>query len=273
MIELLSQREVVEATVWPKPVISVQGLSVRTPSRLILREASFSVQPGQVFALIGPSGAGKTTLLRCINRLTDLVDGLQVCGEVVVGGEPVYGKGIDINALRAKAGMIFQQPVIFPGSIAANVLFGAKRLRRLSRSEGEELIESVLREVALWNEVRDRLKAPALALSVGQQQRLCIARTLAVKPEILLMDEPTSALDPKSTQAIEDLVCRLKPRHTFVLITHNLAQARRIADWIGCVYLRDGAGELVETSPCEEIFCNPQSHEVRDYLSPVERAG
>jgi len=270
MIEVCAQREAPPVMVErPQPVIAVRNLAVRTSARLILREASFAVERSQIFVLIGPSGAGKTTLLRCLNRLTDLMPGLQVTGEISVAEKSIYGPSVDVNALRARVGMIFQQPVIFPGSVAANVLFGAKRLRRMSRAEEETSLESVLREVALWGEVKDRLKAPALALSVGQQQRLCIARALAVQPEVLLMDEPTSALDPKSTQAIEDLLLRLKASRTIVLITHNIAQARRIADWIGCVYLRDGAGELVETSPCEEIFCNPRSHEVREYLSPL----
>jgi phosphate transport system ATP-binding protein len=172
-----------------------------------------------------------------------------------------------VNHLRARVGMLFQQPVVFPSSIGENVLFGAKRLRRINRTERHEIVESALREAALWDEVRDRLRASALTLSVGQQQRLCLARTLAVQPEVILMDEPTSALDPKSTQAIEDLIHRLKERRTIVLVTHNVAQARRVTDWLACICTRDGAGEIVESACCDAVLDNPQCREVIDYLS------
>jgi phosphate transport system ATP-binding protein len=219
-----------------------------------------------VFGLIGPSGAGKSTLLRCLNRLNDLIPGLKVSGDVTLHGRSIHAPGTDVNALRAKVGMLFQQPVVFPASVAENVLFGAKRLRSLSRSDRVELIESALTEAALWDEMKDRLKTPALALSVGQQQRLCLARTLAVQPEVILMDEPTSALDPKSTQAIEELILRLKARHTIIIVTHNVAQARRITDWIACICQRDGAGQIVESACCDAVLSNPQCREVVEYL-------
>lgn len=245
----------------------VRDLSVQGGGRTILRSASFDVAPAQVLGLIGPSGAGKSTLLRCLNRLNDLIPGLRVSGDVRLHDGSIYVPGVDVNALRARIGMLFQQPVVFPASIAENVLFGAKRLRRLSRAESTDLTEGALREAALWDEVKDRLRAPALALSVGQQQRLCLARTLAVKPEVILMDEPTSALDPRSTQAIEELILRLKARHAIVLVTHNVAQARRVTDWIACVCVREGAGEIVESACCDAVLDNPQCLEVIDYLA------
>ena len=249
------------------PILEVRGLSVHAGAKALIRDVSFAVRPGQVFGIIGPSGAGKTTLLRALNRLTDLIPGLRVSGEVLLRGESIHAPGVDVNALRAKVGMLFQQPVIFPASIADNVLFGAKRLRKLSRHERTELVESALREAVLWDETKDRLRAPATSLSVGQQQRLCLARALAVQPEIILMDEPTSALDPKSTQAIEELIVRLKERHTIVIVTHNVAQARRITDWIACLCVRDGAGEIVESACCDAVLDNPQCREVIEYLA------
>ncbi len=249
------------------PVLQVRDLSVRVRGRPLLRNVEFEVHPGQLFGIIGPSGAGKTTLLRALNRLTDLIPGLEVSGDVRLRGESIYAPGTDINSVRARIGMLFQQPIIFPTSIAENVLFGAKRLRSLSCGARRELVERALREVALWEEVRDRLRTPALALSVGQQQRLCLARALAVEPEVILMDEPTSALDPKSAQAIEELMLRLKTRCTIILVTHNLAQARRVTDWLACVCVRDGVGEIVENASCTAIFENPQSREVVHYLS------
>ena len=249
------------------PVLEVRDLAVHANGKPLVRHARFDVHAGQVFGIIGPSGAGKSTLLRALNRLTDLIPGLRVTGDVRLRGESIYAAGTDVDALRARIGMLFQQPVVFPASVAENVLFGARHLRRLSRAEKHELVERALREAALWDEVRDRLTASALTLSVGQQQRLCLARTLAMQPEVILMDEPTSALDPKSTQAIEDLILRLKERHTIVLVTHNIAQARRVTDWLACVCIRDGAGEIVESACCDSVLGNPQCREVVEYLS------
>jgi len=248
------------------PLLDVQNLNVRTSGRLLLRNVNLQLTSGQVLGIIGPSGAGKSTLLRAMNRLTDLIPGLQVTGEVRLHGASINAPGVDVNAIRARIGMLFQQPVVFPASIAENVIFGAKRLRRLSRSEQRSLVEESLREAALWGEVCDRLNAPAQSLSVGQQQRLCLARTLAVKPEVILMDEPTSALDPKSTQAIEDLILRLKERHTIVLVTHNVAQARRVTDWLACVCVRDDAGEVVESACCDSLLNESTCREVIEYL-------
>jgi len=248
-------------------VLRVRDLSVFAHDQALLRNVSFAVQPNQVFGIIGPSGAGKSTLLRSLNRLTDLIPGLRVTGDVRLREHSIHAAGVDVNALRQRIGMLFQQPVVFPVSIAENVLFGAKRLRSLTRNDRHGVVESALREAALWDEVRDRLRTSALALSVGQQQRLCLARALAVQPEVILMDEPTSALDPKSTQAIEELILRLKARHAIVLVTHNVAQARRVTDWLACVCVRDGAGEIVESACCDAVLGDPQCREVIDYLA------
>ncbi|MDQ3624810.1 MAG: phosphate ABC transporter ATP-binding protein [Verrucomicrobiota bacterium] len=249
------------------PVLEVRDVDVRAHGRPLIRNVHFAVPPAQVFGIIGPSGAGKSTLLRVLNRLTELTPGLLVSGDVRLRGRSIFARDVDVNALRARVGMIFQQPVVFPVSIAENVLFGARRLRRLSRPDQEALVEEALQEAALWAEVKDRLRSPAMQLSVGQQQRLSLARTLAVKPEVILMDEPTSALDPKSTQAIEELILRLKHRHAIVLVTHNVAQARRVTDWVACLCLREGAGEIVESACCDVLLDDPQCREVIDYLS------
>ncbi len=248
------------------PVMSARNLCVHANSKPLLRNVQLDIHRGHVFGIIGPSGAGKSTLLRAMNRLTDLIPGLRVSGDVRLLGESIYAPGVDVNTLRARIGMLFQQPVIFPATIADNVLFGAVRLRRLGRGEQHELVEQALREAALWDEVKDRLRTSALSLSVGQQQRLCLARALAVGPEVILMDEPTSALDPKSTQAIEELILRLQEHHTIVLVTHNVAQARRLTDWLACVCVREGAGEIVESACCDAVLGNPQCREVIEYL-------
>lgn len=255
----------------PDPILDVQNLEVRCPARVILRNATFAVERGSVLGIIGPSGGGKSTLLRGLNRLNELVPGLRMSGQVRLRGECT--RAMEVNALRARVGMLFQQPVIFPASIGDNVLFGAKRLRALSRGERAALIESSLREAALWEEVRDRLGQPAGILSVGQQQRLCLARALAVEPEVLLMDEPTSALDPRSTAAIEELIVRLKSRVTIVLVTHHLAQARRVADSLAFVGVREGAGEILEQGGCDAVLANPGSPELVEYLASTTLGG
>ncbi|HEX3528361.1 MAG TPA: ATP-binding cassette domain-containing protein [Thermoanaerobaculia bacterium] len=228
------------------PVLAVRGLSVTAGGRRqVLRDIDLDIAPGSVLCIIGPSGAGKTTLLRCLNRLVDLVPDLTVSGDVRFHGAPIYARGVDVDALRARIGMIFQQPAVFPGSIADNVLFGVRHTGRLPRRALPERLERALREAALWSEVAHRLDERAASLSVGQQQRLCLARALAGEPEVLLLDEPTSALDPQSTEAIEELILRLRERHAVVLVTHNLGQAERLADSVACLTVRsDGAGEL-----------------------------
>jgi phosphate transport system ATP-binding protein len=250
----------------PPPVLSARRLSVRAPERVVLRQVHLDIRPRQVFGIIGPSGAGKSTLLRCLNRLIDLTPTPRVEGEVLFHGQSIRAPGTDVDALRARIGMLFQQPVVFPKSIYQNVVFGVRHLGQVNKAAWPAAAEQALREAALWNEVKDRLHEPALRLSVGQQQRLCLARTLAVNPEVILMDEPTSALDPKSTEAIEDLILQLKAHRTIVLVTHDLAQARRVTDWLACLCVRDGAGEAVESACCDAMFRHPQCREVAEYL-------
>jgi len=246
-------------------LVEVTNLHVTVQGKPILRGINANFYPNQIFGIIGPSGAGKSTFLRCLNRLTDLTPELRVDGDVSYRGKST--RLIHPDELRARVGMLFQQPVVFPRSIYENVIFGLRHIRRLSRAELGEAAERALREAALWNEVRDRLNKAALTLSVGQQQRLCLARTLATDPDLILMDEPTSALDPKTTQAIEELILQLKEKRTIVIVTHNIGQARRVTDWLACICVRDGAGEIAESACCDAVLEDPQCQEVVEYLS------
>ena len=262
----------------PKPddaeretVLQVRALSVFAGTRQLLRTVSFSIPARQVFGVIGPSGAGKSTLLRCLNRLIDLDSSLRLEGDIHLHGRSIFAPDVDVDALRARMGILFQQPVVFPVSVYKNVLFGARHLDRVARAEWPALAERALREAALWDEVKDRLHEPGVRLSVGQQQRLCLARTLAVDPEVILMDEPTSALDAKSTEAIEELILRLKATRTIVLVTHNLAQARRVAGALACIAVRDGAGEIAECGPCSDILRGPPDEERPEVCEPRRR--
>lgn len=238
------------------PILRVNHLSVAIRRVSILKNISLEIPHRTVFGLVGPSGAGKSTLLRCLNRMIDLTPNLRTTGSIQFHGQDIFSTAVDPDVLRTRIGMIFQQPVIFPTSIERNVLFGIRRLRRLSRGEGARLVEKFLRQASLWEEVKDRLRAPAQTLSIGQQQRLCLARTLAVDPEVILMDEPTSALDARSSEAIESLILRLKSERTIVLVTHNLGQARRVTDWIACLCPSEstGAGEMLESACCDAFF-------------------
>lgn len=247
-------------------VLATVDLSVSAGDHAILRGVNLSVRPRTVHGLIGPSGAGKSTLLRCLNRLVDLSPTLRVEGEVLFHGRSVRNGSLHPDELRVRVGMLFQQPIVFPGSIWHNVVFGVRRQEGVRRRDLFAIAEDALRKAALWSEVKDRLKRPAATLSVGQQQRLCLARALASRPEVLLMDEPTSALDPRSTGAIEELVQELKRDHTIVLVTHDLDQARRVADWLGCLCIQDGTGELLETAGCAELLESPRCQAVADFL-------
>lgn len=249
-----------------QPVIEVRDLTVTTGGRTILRRINLRIGRGQVFGLIGPSGAGKSTLLKCLNRLIELSPGLRLCGEVLLDGRSIYAPSVNADDLRARVGILFQQPVTFPKSIYQNVVFGIRHLGSASRREWPEVAERALREAELWEEVKDRLAEPAGRLSVGQQQRLCLARTLACGPEVILMDEPTSALDPRSAQRIEELIFRLKERHTVVMVTHNIPQARRVCDCLACLCVSEGAGEVIETACCDALLDNPTSQAAADYL-------
>ncbi len=228
-------------------ILRLENVSVTAGSRALLRGVTLDVPEGAVFGLIGPSGVGKSTLLKCCNRLVDLTPGLRVDGAISFRGQPVLGRAVDVDALRAKVGILFQQPAVFPRTIVANVLFGVRHTGSVPRHEQPAVAERALREAALWDEVKDRLNTPATRLSVGQQQRLCLARTLATDPDVILMDEPTSALDPQATEAIEQLILRLRGRRTVVIVTHHFAQARRVCDRVSRLALVENAGAVVET--------------------------
>lgn len=230
-------------------ILQTRSLSVRAGPRMLLQDVTLSIPEREVFGIIGPSGAGKSTLLRCLNRLVELSPGLSVSGEVAFHGAPIYSPEVDADALRARIGMLFQQPVVFPRSIYQNVIFGMKHLGRVPRSGWKAAAEQALCDAALWDEVKDRLHHPAKCLSVGQQQRLCLARTLATGPEVILMDEPTSALDPRSAESIEQLIHQLKASCTLVLVTHNLDQLRRLANTAARIETRSGIGTITSIGP------------------------
>lgn len=248
-----------------QPVLEANGLTVRAGGRTILREVSLHVPAREVFAVVGPSGAGKSTLLRCFNRLNDLRPQLAVSGSIRFQGREL-SEFHDVDELRRRIGMVFQRPVTFPGSVWKNTLFGVAHLNLFPKRRWNDVAESALRGAALWDEVKDRLQDRATDLSVGQQQRLALARTLAVEPEVILLDEPTSSLDRRSTESIEEALAFLKRTRTLVLVTHDLAQARRVAGWVGCVCVRDGAGELVEAGCCEDFFERPVQKATKEYL-------
>ncbi len=216
-----------------------------------------------VTAFIGPSGCGKSTLLRTLNRMYDLYPGQRATGEILLNGRNVLGADQDVNALRAKVGMVFQKPTPFPMSIYENIAFGVRLYESLSRADMDNRVEWALRKAALWDEVKGKLNQSGLSLSGGQQQRLCIARGVAVKPEVLLLDEPTSALDPISTAKVEELVHELKSEYTIAIVTHNMQQAARVSDYTAYMYL----GELVEFGLTDEIFIKPKRKETEDYIT------
>jgi phosphate transport system ATP-binding protein len=250
----------------PKPILETRNLTVTARGKLILDRVSLKIMPGQVLGIVGPSGAGKSTLLRALNRLLEQQSGYRVTGDILFHGQEIHQRSIDPDALRERIGMIFQQPVVFPVSIAENVLFGAKRLRKLSKPARSELLEKSLREAAIWDEVKDRLHDSARRLSIGQQQRLCLARTLALDPEVILMDEPTSALDPRASEAIEERILAMKASHSVVLVTHNLDQARRVTDWVACLCADKGHGELLESACCDAFFSSDACQRVFETL-------
>jgi phosphate transport system ATP-binding protein len=255
------------AAALPEPVLRTAALSVTAGNRRLLESVTLEIPAGGVHGLIGPSGAGKTTLLKSMNRLAELTPSLRIDGQVFFQGRPLYRSGLNADDLRADVGILFQQPVVFPQSILANVLFGVRHLGRTARREWPAVAESALREAALWDEVKDRLNQPARRLSVGQQQRLCLARTLATQPIVILMDEPTSALDPRSTETIEDLIRHLGKRRTVVLVTHHPAQARRVCDRLAFLGVRDGAGRVLCAGPTAEVLAATDIPEIRDYGS------
>lgn len=228
-----------------------------------LKNINLSIKDKEITAFIGPSGCGKSTLLKCLNRMNDLVEGVKITGDFLLGEEAlnIYTTS-DVTALRKRVGMVFQKPNPFPMSIYDNVAYGPRTHGIKDKEVLDEIVETRLKEVALWSEVKDRLKKSALGISGGQQQRLCIARALAVEPEVLLMDEPTSALDPISTLKVEDLVIHLKERYTIIIVTHNMQQAQRIAD--NTAFFLNG--EVIEYSPTLKLFSNPTDSRTDDYI-------
>ena len=226
-----------------------------------LKNINLNITEGDITAFIGPSGCGKSTLLKSLNRMNDLVEGCRITGKVLLDGEDIYGS-MDLNNLRKRVGMVFQKPNPFPMSIYDNVAYGPRTHGIRSKVKLDEIVEKALRDAAIWDEVKDRLKN-ALGMSGGQQQRLCIARALAVQPEVLLMDEPTSALDPISTSRIEELAVELKKEYTIIMVTHNMQQAARISDKTAFFLL----GEVVEYGDTEQIFSMPKDKRTEDYIT------
>lgn len=242
-------------------IIEVRGLCVHAGGRLLLSDINAQFPQSGVTAIIGPSGAGKSTFLGCLNRLADDIDRLRVTGEITCCGESIYSPAMSLLSLRRKVSMVFQKPTPFPTSIRRNLSLPLLEVRRLGRSDLEMRIEQVLRQVGLWDEIRDRLDSPATTLSGGQQQRLCMARALIVDPVVLLLDEPCSALDPVSTEVFEENIRRIKDRVKVIMVTHNLAQARRLADRLIVFASQRGYGEIVESGDAREVFTKP-SHEL-----------
>ena len=228
-----------------------------------LKNINMDIAENSITALIGPSGCGKSTFLKTLNRMNDLVPGVKITGQVCYREEDIYDKNVDVNQLRREVGMVFQKPNPFPMSIYDNIAYGPRTHGILKRGELDEIVEQALRDAAIWDEVKDRLKKNALGLSGGQQQRLCIARALAVKPSVLLMDEPTSALDPISTSRIEELAMGLKDRYTIVIVTHNMQQALRISDSTAFFLL----GELVEYGDTQTMFAQPADKRTEAYIT------
>lgn len=251
----------------PTPRMRIADVSVSYGERTVLAQVSLDIHKGCITALIGPSGCGKTSFLSALNRLTDLVPGAQVSGSVLLDGENVLDPKLDLMALRRRIGMIFQRPNPFPLSIRRNLELPLKEHGVRGRRVLAEKIETALRAVGLWDEVGDRLDTPALALSGGQQQRLCIARALVLEPEVLLMDEPCSSLDPISSAVVEDLILELRGRYTVVIVTHNLAQARRIANYAAFFWIKERVGKLIEFDHCQRLFDAPAHELTAAYVS------
>ena len=241
---------------------SVENLNLWYETNHALKDININIPENQITALIGPSGCGKSTFLKSLNRMNDLVDGCRIEGKVLLGGTDIY-KDIDVNVLRKRVGMVFQKPNPFPMSIYDNIAYGPRIHGIKSRVKLDEIVERSLRQAAIWDECKDRLKKSALSMSGGQQQRLCIARALADEPEVLLMDEPTSALDPISTSKIEDLALELKEKYTIITVTHNMQQAARIADKTAFFLL----GEIVEYDDTEKMFSTPKEKRTEDYIT------
>ena len=243
--------------------ISASGLSLHYGELHALKNINIDIPENQVTALIGPSGCGKSTFLKALNRMNDLIPGVRTEGNVLLDGEDIYARGMDVTLLRKRVGMVFQKPNPFPMSVYDNIAYGPRIHGVTGRHKLDEIVERSLRGAALWEEISGRIKKNALGLSGGQQQRLCIARALAVEPEVLLMDEPTSALDPISTMKIEELISELKEHYTIVIVTHNMQQAARISDRTA-FFLH---GEIVEYAPTDQLFSMPQNKKTEEYIT------
>ena len=244
------------------PHIRVKDLNVYIGNNHILKNINIDIPDKKITSFIGPSGCGKTTLLKTFNRLLDRNKDTKIQGQVLVDGEDIYGAGIEVTAMRRKMGLLSQRPFPLPMSIYDNIAYGPRIHGTRKKKELNDLVEHYLRAAGLWDEVKDRLNSPAARLSIGQQQRLCLARGLAVEPEIILGDEPTSALDPLSTQRIEELFLQLKDRYTLVLVTHILRQARRLSDYIVFLYL----GEIIEFGTTEQVLLHPREKLTQEYV-------
>ena len=243
--------------------LEVDNLNLHYGDKQALNGIELSIPEKRVTAFIGPSGCGKSTLLRCFNRMNDLVDGCHIDGQIRLDGNNIYDRSVDVAALRRRVGMVFQKPNPFPKTIYENVAYGLRIQGINSKRVLDEVVEKSLRGAALWDEVKDRLNDSALGMSGGQQQRLVIARTIAVEPEVLLLDEPASALDPISTLKIEELIYQLKDRFTIVIVTHNMQQAARVSDYTAFMYM----GNLVEFGNTDTLFTNPSQKQTEDYIT------
>ena len=244
-------------------IISVKDMCLWYGDHKALNNVNIEIPEKSITAFIGPSGCGKSTFLKTLNRMNDLVPGVKIEGDIRYNGEDIFAKEVDVNHLRKEIGMVFQKPNPFPMSIYDNIAYGPRTHGITNKAQLDEIVERSLRDAAIWDEVKDRLKKNALGMSGGQQQRLCIARALAVEPKILLMDEPTSALDPISTSRIEDLVLELKDKYTIVMVTHNMQQAVRVSDYTAFFLL----GELVEFGKTDDIFSQPRDQRTEDYIT------
>jgi phosphate transport system ATP-binding protein len=245
------------------PVLEIAGLNLYYGASPALKDITLSIPRRQVTAFIGPSGCGKSTLLRCFNRMNDLLDNVRIEGSITLDGEEITTPTLDVISLRRRVGMVFQQSNPFPKSIYENIVYGLRIAGVRNKAVLDETVEKSLRGAAIWDEVKDRLHDSALGLSGGQAQRICIARAIAVNPEIILMDEPCSALDPIATAKIEELINELKERYTVVIVTHNMQQAARVSDFTAFLYL----GELIEFNETKKIFTNPDIKHTEDYIT------
>ncbi len=244
-------------------IFKVKNLNLHYGEKHVLKNVDMDINTNKVTAFIGPSGCGKSTFLRCLNRMNDLVDSCKISGEILLDNENIYKSKVDVVKLRSRVGMVFQKPNPFPMSIYENVAYGPKCQGVKDKKILDELVENSLKNAALWDEVKDRLNENALGMSGGQQQRLCIARAIAMEPEVILMDEPTSALDPISTKKIEDLIDKLKEKYTIIIVTHSMQQAKRISDYTAFFLM----GEVIEFDTTASMFTNPKDKKTEDYIT------